>query len=120
MSLRGQQPRAVTCPLLLLWAVTHTYSPCRLVKRAYDMGRAMNGPDKAEQISLEVLLGVLVQQGASPNMDELECMLTVAISSKYIKGYLSNKLKVLVLGKQGPFPEPCADWWTPITAENAV
>jgi hypothetical protein len=80
----------------------------------------MNGDKNAEHISLDVLLGVLMQQGASPNMDELECMLTVAISSKYIKGYLSNKAKVLVLSKQGAFPDPCADWWTPITAENAV
>jgi hypothetical protein len=71
-------------------------------------------------VPLDAILGVLVQQGASPDMDELECMLTVAISRKYIKGYLSNKSKVLVLAKTGAFPEACTDWWTPVTAENAV
>jgi hypothetical protein len=86
----------------------------------FDFGKPLAGDKPAEHLPLDVILGVLVQQGASDNMDELECMLTVAISSKYIKGYLSNKAKVLVLAKSGAFPEPCPDWWTPITAENAV
>lgn len=86
----------------------------------YDIRRPQCDDKTAEQVPLDVILGVLVQQGASPDMDELECMLTVAISSKYIKGYLSNKSKVLVLAKTGAFPAPTPEWWTPVTAENAV
>ena len=44
-------------------------------------------------------------------MDELECMLSNAIVRRYIKGYISNKLKVLVLSKDDAFPAPCEEWW---------
>lgn len=49
------------------------------------------------------------------DMDELECMVSNCIVRKYVKGYISNKLKTVVLAK-GPdpkaaFPEPCEDWW---------
>lgn len=92
----------------------------RLVKRVVDVGRPLRDEKLSHQVQLEVMLGVLQQQGASTSMDELECMLTVAISSKYIKGYISNKQKVLVLSRTDAFPEPTSEWWTPITAENAV
>jgi hypothetical protein len=74
--------------------------------------------DKTEQLQLDVLLGVLEQQGAPVTSDDLECMLTVLISNKYIKGYISHKSRVLVLAKAGAFPEPCPEWWMPISADN--
>lgn len=92
----------------------------RLVKRLIDVARPMRDEKTANHVPLDVLLGVLQQQGASTSMDELECVLTVAISSKYIKGYISNKQKVLVLSKTDAFPEPSPEWWTPITADNVV
>lgn len=94
----------------------------RLVKRVVDIGRPTRDEKTANHVPLDVVLGVLQQQGTDIDMDELECMLTVAISSKYIKGYISNKAKVLVLAKplSSAFPEACPEWWVPMTAENAV
>ena len=98
--------------------ITHT--ACRLVRRIIDIMRPTREEKVSNQLPLDVMLGVLQQQGASSSMDELECMLTVAISSKYIKGYISNKQKVLVLARTDAFPPPTAEWWTPITAANMV
>lgn len=48
-------------------------------------------------------------------MDELECMVSNCIVRKYVKGYISNKLKTVVLAKgadpNAAFPEPCEEWW---------
>lgn len=49
-------------------------------------------------------------------MDELECMVSNCIVRKYVKGYISNKLKTVVLAKaqndpNAAFPEASEDWW---------
>jgi hypothetical protein len=41
----------------------------------------------------------------------LTCISCFNINHRYIKGYISNKLKVLVLAKDDPFPTACEEWW---------
>lgn len=84
----------------------------RLVKRCVGIAKQHPGRDWQEHhLHLEVVLGVLQQQGVPTDMDELECMLSNCIVRRYVKGYISNKLKVLVLAKDEPFPAPCEEWW---------
>jgi hypothetical protein len=44
-------------------------------------------------------------------MDGLECMLSNCVARRYLKGYISHKLKMLVLSKDDAFPAACEDWW---------
>lgn len=84
----------------------------RLVKRCVAIAAA--DPERGwseHHCPLDVLLGVLQAQGVATDMDELECMLSNCIVRRYLKGYISNKLKVLVLSKDDAFPAPCDEWW---------
>lgn len=48
------------------------------------------------------------QKDESISLDETECIMSTLIASKYIKGYISHKQRMLVLSKkQSPFP-PCS------------
>ncbi len=42
--------------------------------------------------------------GSSMDMDALECVVANLIVKNYVRGFLSHKLKVLVLHKTDPFP----------------
>ena len=42
--------------------------------------------------------------GCGMDIDEVECIVANLIFRKFIKGYISHKLRVLVLAKNDPFP----------------
>eukprot|EP00889_Picochlorum_renovo_P008041 jgi/Picre1/35071/NNA_002536.t1 len=42
--------------------------------------------------------------GIDIEMDEIECIAANLIARKYVKGYISHKLKVMVVHKTSPFP----------------
>ena len=42
--------------------------------------------------------------GVEMELDECECVLANLIFRKFIRGYLSHKMRVLVLSKSGAFP----------------
>ncbi|KAF6266397.1 hypothetical protein COO60DRAFT_451367 [Scenedesmus sp. NREL 46B-D3] len=84
----------------------------RLVKRCVGIARQHAARDWAEHhLPLGLVLGVLQQQQVATDMDEVECTLSNCIVRRYIKGYISNKQKVLVLAKDDPFPGACEEWW---------
>lgn len=66
---------------------------------------AQQEPDKAAQIPLSMFETALNVAGMSIEMDEIECIAANLISRKYVKGYMSHKLKVMVVHKTQPFPD---------------
>eukprot|EP00879_Flechtneria_rotunda_P028463 GHRR01030578.1.p1 GENE.GHRR01030578.1~~GHRR01030578.1.p1 ORF type:complete len:299 (+),score=94.71 GHRR01030578.1:444-1340(+) len=84
----------------------------RLLQRCVQISRTFPGREwQPHHLPLDLVLGVLQQQGVDTDMDELECMLSNCIVRKYMKGYISNKQKIAVLSKDGAFPPPTDDWW---------
>jgi len=55
-------------------------------------------------VSLQLFLEALNWCGCGMDIDEVECIVANLIFRKFIKGYISHKLRVLVLAKNDPFP----------------
>ncbi|OQR85578.1 hypothetical protein ACHHYP_11671 [Achlya hypogyna] len=61
--------------------------------------------DSSNHLKLRDLQNAIAYLNMSEiDMDALECLLANLIFKGYIKGYISHKLKVLVLSKKTPFP----------------
>ena len=75
----------------------------RLLKQVYFV-HAQAEPAKAAQIPLVLYARALKIAGVNLDMSEIECIIANLIVRKYVKGYISHKLKVLVVHKTQPFP----------------
>jgi len=75
----------------------------RLLKQVYFV-HAQAEPAKAAQIPLVLYERALKIAGVNLDMSEIECIIANLIVRKYVKGYISHKLKVLVVHKTQPFP----------------
>lgn len=53
---------------------------------------------------VEYFQAALKWQGQDASYDEVECIVANLIFQKYIKGYISHKLRTVVLSKQDAFP----------------
>lgn len=76
----------------------------RLLRKVWII-HAQQEPDKAAQIPLSMFETALKVAGMDIDMDEIECIAANLISRKYVKGYISHKLKVMVVHKTQPFPD---------------
>lgn len=65
---------------------------------------AEKNPAKATQVSLQLFLEALNWCGCGMDIDEVECIVANLIFRKFIKGYISHKLRMVVLAKNDPFP----------------
>jgi hypothetical protein len=83
----------------------------RLIKKCVLVNRELRGADKAHQLPLSLVQGVLEAQGAPLDMDELECVVANLVVREAVKGYIAHKQKVLVVSKDAAFPPPSALWW---------
>eukprot|EP00775_Hariotina_reticulata_P007541 gene7541-7751_t len=111
-SMQQHQLRLIVNGTLLLLEKLRFNVYRRLVQRCIDI--AASDPQRTWQphhLPLDVVLGVLLQQQVSTDMDGLECMLSNCVARRYFKGYISHKLKMLVLSKDDAFPAACEDWW---------
>lgn len=52
----------------------------------------------------DILVCLRLSEGDDIDIDEVECILSSLIFKKYIHGYLSHNLGVMVLSKVNPFP----------------
>lgn len=75
----------------------------RLLKKVWII-HAQHDPAKAAQIPLVLFEKALKVAGVDIDMDEIECIAANLIARKYVKGYISHKLKVMVVHKTQPFP----------------
>ncbi|GAB4813904.1 hypothetical protein N2152v2_000950 [Parachlorella kessleri] len=75
----------------------------RLLRRVWLIHREQQ-PAKASQVSLLLFQRALAAQGVTMDMDEVECIAANLIYRKYVKGYISHNLKVMVVAKADPFP----------------
>lgn len=76
----------------------------RLLRKVWII-HAQQEPAKAAQIPLSMFATALKVSGVDIDMDEIECIAANLISRKYVKGYISHKLKVMVVHKTHPFPD---------------
>jgi hypothetical protein len=76
----------------------------RLLKKVWII-HAQLEPTKAAQIPLALFERALKVAGVDIGMDEIECITANLIVRRYVKGYISHKLKVLVVHKTQPFPD---------------
>lgn len=76
----------------------------RLLRKVWII-HAQQEPGKAAQIPLSMFDTALTIAGMNIGMDEIECIAANLISRKYVKGYISHKLKVMVVHKTQPFPD---------------
>lgn len=68
-----------------------------LFKRVYKiMGK--------HQLPLDNVASAMKWLGMEIDLDEVECILSNLIFKKYVKGYISHSMRVLVLSKKDPFP----------------
>jgi hypothetical protein len=79
----------------LLQLCSSKVKTCRGASRRYS---------QANQVSLQLFLEALNWCGCGMDIDEVECIVANLIFRKFIKGYISHKLRVLVLAKNDPFP----------------
>eukprot|EP00551_Chaetoceros_affinis_P012038 CAMPEP_0203681956 /NCGR_PEP_ID=MMETSP0090-20130426/44268_1 /ASSEMBLY_ACC=CAM_ASM_001088 /TAXON_ID=426623 /ORGANISM="Chaetoceros affinis, Strain CCMP159" /LENGTH=405 /DNA_ID=CAMNT_0050550667 /DNA_START=67 /DNA_END=1284 /DNA_ORIENTATION=- len=56
------------------------------------------------QLPLDNVANALKWLGMEIDLDEVECILSNLIFKKYVKGYISHSMRVLVLSKKDPFP----------------
>ncbi|GBF96955.1 hypothetical protein Rsub_09035 [Raphidocelis subcapitata] len=110
-ALESQQYRLVRTGLYLLVDKLQVAVYRRLVKKCVMVNRELRGADKAHQLPLSLLQGVLAAQGAPLDMDELECVTANLIVREAVKGYIAHKQKILVVSKDAAFPPPSALWW---------
>ncbi len=57
----------------------------RLIKKCVIVNRELKGQDKAHQLPLALIQGVLAQQGAGVDGDELECIVANLIVREAVK-----------------------------------
>ncbi|KAF9172905.1 hypothetical protein BGX20_004564 [Mortierella sp. AD010] len=69
-----------------------------LFKKVYTIS---GGSSKLEVKQFQAALAFV---GVVADLDEVECILANMIYKKYIRGYLSQEKRVLVLSKGNPFP----------------
>lgn len=56
------------------------------------------------QLPLDNVASAMKWLGMEIDLDEVECILSNLIFRKYVKGYISHSMRVLVLSKKDPFP----------------
>ncbi|KAI8471608.1 MAG: hypothetical protein J3K34DRAFT_416655 [Monoraphidium minutum] len=109
-ALEAQQYGLVRVGLYLLVDKLQVAVYRRLIRKCVAVNRELR-PDKAHQLPLALVQGVLAQQGAGVDLDELECIAANLVVREAVKGYIAHKQKVLVLSKDAPFPPPSPLWW---------
>lgn len=110
-ALAAQQYRLVKTGLYLLVDKLQVAVYRRLIKKCVMVNRELRGPDKAHQLPLALVQGVLAQQGAGVDSEELECIVANLVVREAVKGYIAHKQKVLVVSKDTAFPPPSPLWW---------
>jgi hypothetical protein len=63
------------------------------------------------QVPLVLFQAALAAQGVQRDMDEVLCLVANLIFRGFVKGYISYKLKVVVVSKDTPFPPYSSDWF---------
>ncbi|KAI1320450.1 COP9 signalosome (CSN) subunit [Mortierella claussenii] len=58
----------------------------------------------SSKVDIRLFQTALAFVGVTADLDEVECMLANMIYKKYIRGYISQEKRVLVLSKGNPFP----------------
>lgn len=58
----------------------------------------------SNKMSLRTMEAALTALGLEMDTDELECILANLIYQGYVKGYISHKLRFLVVSQKDPFP----------------
>lgn len=60
---------------------------------------------KDTKVPLENVRVALAWLGEAVDLDEIECVVATLIYQRQIKGYISHKLRTLVLSANNPFPK---------------
>lgn len=102
-SMKKQRNRLIRDGTYLLLEKLQAAVYRRLLRKVW-LIHAQQDQAKAAQIPLVYFQKALQVAGIDIEMDEIECIAANLIARKYVKGYISHKLKVMVVHKTSPFP----------------
>lgn len=64
----------------------------------------MQNSKESTKLAVSLFQRALLWMGVEKDEDEIECILANLINQKYIRGYISHKMKTLVVSEAAAFP----------------